>query len=239
MAFAATGLVLSVALVRETGGHAQYEARTEPSEGNLSQSEVFARTSLRDRDLSAASQAGFVNNLNDGMSWGLFPLFFAAAGMNLREIGWLAALYPGIWGIGQLFTGALSDRIGRKWLIAAGMWIQAAGIALVPASSSFVGFAAAAVLLGLGTAMVYPTLLAAISDVAQASWRASAVGVYRLWRDLGYAAGALFAGVTADALGVDRAIIAVACVTFVSGVVVAGRMRETLGASRGGKERPS
>jgi MFS family permease len=228
VAFVAVGLVLSIALVRETRGHAQHEGRASRSEPILSQSEIFARTSFRDRDLSTVSQAGFVNNLNDGMSWGLFPLFFAAAGMSLREIGWLAALYPGVWGVGQLFTGGLSDRIGRKWLIAAGLWVQAAGIALVPVSSSFAGFASAAVLLGLGTAMVYPTLLAAIGDVAHASWRASAVGVYRLWRDLGYAAGALVAGVTADALGLSAAISIVAAITLVSGVAVAVRMRETL-----------
>jgi len=227
VAFVAGGLVLSVALVRETRGHAQHEAHASGTAPILSQAEIFARTSFRDHDLSAVSQAGFANNLNDGMSWGLFPLFFAAAGMGLREIGWLAALYPAVWGVGQLFTGALSDRIGRKWLIASGLWVQAAGIALVPTSSSFAVFAIAAALLGVGTAMVYPTLLAAIGDVAHPSWRASAVGVYRLWRDLGYAAGALIAGVAADALGLAAAIWVVAAVTFLSGLVVAFRMSET------------
>jgi MFS family permease len=227
VAFVAGGLVLSIALVRETRGHAQHEAHASGTVPILSQTEVFARTSFRDRDLSAVSQAGFANNLNDGMSWGLFPLFFAAAGMGLREIGWLAALYPAVWGVGQLFTGALSDRIGRRWLIASGLWVQAAGIALVPTSSSFPVFATAAALLGVGTAMVYPTLLAAIGDVAHPSWRASAVGVYRLWRDLGYAAGALIAGVAADALGLAAAIGVVAAVTFLSGLVVAFRMSET------------
>lgn len=231
VAFVAVGLVLSIALVRETRGHAQHEAHASGSVPILSQAEIFARTSFRDRDLSAVSQAGFANNLNDGMSWGLFPLFFAAAGMGLREIGWLAALYPAVWGVGQLFTGALSDRIGRKWLIASGLWVQAAGIALVPTSSSFAVFAAAAALLGVGTAMVYPTLLAAIGDVAHPSWRASAVGVYRLWRDLGYAAGAVVAGVAADALGLAAAIWIVAAVTFLSGLTVAVRMSETLAAA--------
>jgi MFS family permease len=169
-----------------------------------------------------------VNNLNDGMAWGLFPLFFAAAGMSLSRIGWLAAIYPMVWGVGQLFTGALSDRLGRKWLIAGGLWVQAAGIALVALSNGFTGFAAGAAALGLGTAMVYPTLLAAISDVAHPSWRAGAVGVYRLWRDLGYAAGALVAGIAADRLGLAPAILCVAAVTFASGLVVAARMRETL-----------
>jgi MFS family permease len=231
--FVAAGLALSIGLVRETRGHAEHEAHASRSSPILSPREIFARTSFRDRDLSAVSQAGFANNLNDGMSWGLFPLFFAAAGMSLREIGWLAALYPAVWGVGQLFTGALSDRVGRKWLIAGGLWVQAAGIALVPASSSFAAFAAAAATLGLGTAMVYPTLLAAIGDVAHPSWRASAVGVYRLWRDLGYAAGALIAGVTADALGLAAAIGVVAAVTLLSGVVVAVRMRETRGIVEG------
>jgi MFS family permease len=162
------------------------------------------------------------------MAWGLFPLFFAAAQMNLGQIGTLAAIYPATWGITQLFTGAWSDRIGRKWLIASGMWIQAVGIAAVVVSSGFAGFAIGAVLLGIGTAMVYPTLLAAIGDVAHPSWRASSVGVYRLWRDLGYAVGALLAGVTADALGLPAAMWLVSALTFASGVVVAVRMSETL-----------
>jgi MFS family permease len=158
--------------------------------------------------------------------------------MSLREIGWLAALYPAVWGVGQLFTGAMSDRIGRKWLIVTGLWIQAAGIALVPLSAGAAGFAVGAVLLGVGTAMVYPTLLASIGDVAHPSWRASAIGVYRLWRDLGYAAGAVLAGVAADALGVEAAIVAVAGVTLLSGVVVAVRMRETLELPAGASRHP-
>jgi MFS family permease len=174
------------------------------------------------------SQAGLVNNLNDGMAWGLFPLFFSAARMDLRQIGVLAAVYPATWGASQLVTGALSDRVGRKWLIAFGMWTQAVGIAVVVRSASFAGFASGAALLGVGTAMVYPTLLAAIGDVAHPSWRASSVGVYRLWRDLGYAFGALLAGVTADALGLRAAMWLVAAITFASGVVVAVRMTETL-----------
>ena len=156
------------------------------------------------------SQAGLVNNLNDGMAWGLFPLFFIAAGMNFQQIGTLAAVYPATWGIGQLFTGAWSDRVGRKWLIAAGMWVQTFGIALVIVAQGFAGFAVGAALLGIGTAMVYPTLLAAIGDVAHPSWRASSVGVYRLWRDLGYAIGAVLAGLIADALGLPAAMSVVA-----------------------------
>jgi MFS family permease len=228
--FAVVGLILSVALVRETHGHARREARDRdmPREGQLSAREVFLRTSLGDRDLSSVSQAGLVNNLNDGMAWGLFPIFYAGVGLSLERIGWLAAIYPAVWGGAQLFTGALSDRLGRKWLIAGGMWVQAAGIALIVLWSRLPGFVAGSVLLGAGTAMVYPTLLAAIGDVAHPTWRASAVGVYRLWRDLGYAVGAVLAGATADLFGIEAAIWLVAAMTFVSGLIVALRMRETI-----------
>jgi MFS family permease len=227
--FVVAGFLLSALPVRETHGHAWHEARATlaGSSPELASGEIFARTSFRDRDLSAVSQAGLVNNLNDGMAWGLFPLLFASAGMRLDQIGVLAATYPAVWGLGQLATGGLSDRIGRKWLIAAGLWVQAAGIAVVALSSSYAFFGLGAVLLGAGTAMVYPTLLAAIGDVAHPSWRASAVGVYRLWRDLGYAIGALLAGVTADRLGVRPAVVLVAGVTAGSGVLVAWRLRET------------
>jgi MFS family permease len=227
IAFAVAGLALSALLVRETHGHAHHEASKQAEAPAMLQRQVFLRTSFTDRELSSVSQAGLVNNLNDGMAWGLFPLFFAAARMTLAQIGYLAAIYPAVWGMGQLFTGALSDRVGRKWMIVAGMWVQAAGIAVIVLTRVFAGFAVGGVLLGLGTAMVYPTLLAAIGDVAHPRWRASAVGVYRLWRDLGYAIGALVAGITADALGLDVAIWLVAAITFASGMVVAVRMRET------------
>jgi MFS family permease len=228
VAYVAFGLALSVFAVRETHHHAAHEAKThDRATGEVTQAQVFWRTTLLDRDLSAVTQAGLVNNLNDGMAWGLFPLFFAAAHMTLDRIGILVAIYPATWGLTQAFTGALSDAVGRKWLIASGMWVQAAAIGLVIASCGFVGFAAGAVLLGLGTAMVYPTLLAAIGDVAHPTWRASSVGVYRLWRDLGYAIGALVAGATADAFGLGPAMATVAVVTFASGLVVALRMRET------------
>jgi MFS family permease len=226
--FVAFGLALSAIVVRETKHHVLAEAKLhggEPSEVP-SQREVFWRTTLLDRNLSSVSQAGLVNNLNDGMAWGLFPLLFTAARLDLKQTGMLAAIYPATWGGAQLFTGAWSDRVGRKWLIATGMWVQAVGIVIVAAASAFAGFAVGAVLLGLGTAMVYPTLLAAIGDVAHPSWRASSVGVYRLWRDLGYAVGAVLAGVTADALGLVAAMWIVAALTFASGVVVAVRMRE-------------
>jgi len=221
--FVALGTLLSVLFVRETQGHVAVEAAGTVDPG-LSQREVFARTSLGDPDLSSVSQAGFVNNLNDGMAWGLFPLVFAAAGMSLAQIGWLAAIYPTVWGVGQLVTGAASDRYGRKPFIVAGMGVQAVGIALVATGASFAHFAVASALLGAGTAMVYPTLLAAIGDLAHPSWRASAVGVYRLWRDAGYAGGALLAGIIADAYGLTAAVWAVAALTLASGVVVAVRM---------------
>jgi MFS family permease len=235
VAFAALGLGLSAVVVRESKHHATHESKLQgelPPEGLPSQRETFWRTTLLDRNLSSVSQAGLVNNLNDGMAWGLFPLFFAAAGMSLEQIGLLAAIYPATWSVGQLFTGALSDRVGRKWLIAGGMWVQAVGIAFVILAGGFAGFATGGVLLGVGTAMVYPTLLAAIGDVAHPSWRASSVGVYRLWRDLGYAIGALVAGATADALGLSRAMWLVAALTFGSGLVVAVRMQETLQSRR-------
>jgi MFS family permease len=228
--FVAVGLALSVFLVRDTSSHVALEARQprlSASGITLTPGDVFWRTTIADRNLSTISQAGLVNNLNDGMAWGLFPLFLASAHMSLDRIGTLAAIYPATWGVGQLLTGALSDRVGRKWLIAGGMWIQAIGIGVVVESRSFAGFAAGDVLLGVGTAMVYPTLLAAIGDVAQPSWRASAVGVYRFWRDLGYAVGAVLAGITADAIGLAGAMWVVAAMTMASGVLAALRLDET------------
>jgi MFS family permease len=229
IAFVLLGLLLSVFAVRETRGHVALEsAATESNEMPPSQAEVFRRTTFTDRDLSSATQAGLVNNLNDGMAWGLFPLWFAARDMSLEQIGILAAAYPATSSIVQLATGAWSDRIGRKWLIAAGMWVQAAGIAIVLVADGMSEALPGALLLGIGTAMVYPTLLAAIGDVTHPTWRATSFGVYRLWRDLGYAFGAILAGLIADAFGLSAAIAAVAAVTFASGVVVALRMRETL-----------
>ncbi len=233
--FSVLGLLLSVFVVKETRAYVAKETEEHgvpdaSEQAAPTQREVFLRTSFTDPDLSSVSQAGFVNNLNDGMAWGLFPLVFAAAGMSLGQIGWLAALYPAVWGMGQLVTGAASDRIGRKGLIVAGMGTQAVGIGVVALSQDFAGFALSSVLLGLGTAMVYPTLLAAIGDVARPSWRASSVGVYRLWRDSGYAAGALAAGVIADVFSVSVAVWCVAGLTAASALVVQLRMRETLGA---------
>ncbi|MFC7847092.1 MFS transporter [Arthrobacter sp. NPDC057388] len=228
-AYIALGLALSVLTVRETRHHALLEAKAHVdahrhAHGGLTNREVFTLTSFRDRSLSAVSQAGMVNNLNDGLAWGLFPVLFAGSGLGVGQIGVLAAAYPAVWGAGQLFTGAASDRWGRKWLIVAGMLVQAAGLAIVAASHSFGPWLAAALLLGTGTAMVYPTLLAAIGDVAHPAWRARSVGVYRLWRDSGFAAGALLSGVLADLYGIPAAVGAVAALTAASGLVVAFRM---------------
>jgi MFS family permease len=231
-AYVALGLGLSLVFVRETHGHARAEAAAHAVQGDhaaLTTRQVSRLTSFGEPALSACSQAGMVNNLNDGLAWGIFPILFSRHGLSVGEIGVLAALYPAVWGAGQLFTGAQSDRVGRKWLIAAGMWVQAAAIGLVALGTTFAAWAVAAVVLGAGTAMVYPTLLAAIGDVAHPSWRARAVGVYRLWRDGGFAVGALLAGVLADRYGLTTAIWVVAALTAVSGVVVAVRLYETLG----------
>jgi MFS family permease len=238
--FVIVGLGLSFFLVRETQSHVTLESRlnSAPSEAPTAAA-IFWHTTIGDRTLSSISQAGLVNNLNDGMAWGLFPLFFAAAGMSLQRTAALAAIYPATWSLVQLGTGALSDRIGRKWLIASGMWMQAGGIAVIALSEAFFGFAAGAALLGVGTAMVYPTLLAGIGDVALPSWRASAIGVYRFWRDLGYAIGAVIAGVTADLLGLQGALWIVAGMTFLSGLIVAFRMKETLPSASIGQRKES
>jgi MFS family permease len=228
--FVVAGLFLSVFLVRETHKHVHRENRTLVENGfepaRISQWDIFKRTSLTDASLSSLSQAGLVKNLNDGMAWGLFPLLYAAVGLSLSEIGWLAGIYPAVWGIGQSFTGPMSDRIGRKWLIAAGMWVQALGIATIAVGNEFSVFLFGAVLLGVGAAMVYPTLPAAVGDIAHPTWRAGAIGVYRFWRDLGYAIGAVLAGVTADAFGVRASIWSIAALTFASGFLVVLWMRE-------------
>jgi MFS family permease len=214
--------------VKDTHGHAAHEARSSAIAAKaLTHAEIFQLTSWKDKNLSSATQAGLVNNLNDGLAWGLFPLIFASAGLGLKAIGVLAGLYPAVWGVAQLITGTLSDRLGRKWLIACGMWTQAAGIVAIALWWTYLGFAIGAVLLGVGTAMVYPTLLAAIGDVAHPAWRASAVGVYRLWRDFGYALGALIAGLVADLFGLSEAALVVAALTFASGLIVSVRMVET------------
>jgi MFS family permease len=245
--FALAGLLLSLLFVRESHGHARHEAAllahasgqtagSAPPAADAttdrprapSFKEIFLLTSWKNRTLFGISQAGLVNNLNDGLAWGLFPLFFAAGGLSIAQIGLLAGIYPGVWGTAQLLTGALSDRLGRKGMIVGGMMLQGITIGLLPLLQGFTWWVVAMVLLGLGTALVYPTLLAAVSDVAHPDWRASAVGVYRLWRDSGYAIGALLAGVLADLFGVSWAIGVIAGVTFLAGVIAQGVMAETL-----------
>ena len=257
IAFVAVGLGLSVVFIRETRGHARLEAEQgagwggepspsgspEPTHASLQPTpaspepehasvpgtrEILALSTWRHPVLSSASQAGLINNLNDGLAWGLFPLFFAASGLGVADIGWLIFVYPFTWGVLQLWTGAWSDRVGRKRLIAGGMLIQALALGTIAMANGFVGWLGAGALLGVGTAMVYPTLLAAVGDVAHPSWRGSAVGVYRLWRDSGYAVGGVMAGTLADAFGIRVAIGAVAVLTGLSGLLVALRMPETL-----------
>jgi len=188
--------------------------------------EIFRRTSFGDRNLFAASQAGLVNNLNDGMSWGIFPLFFAGFGLGVERIGILKAVYPATWGLLQVATGPLSDRWGRKGLIVAGMWVQAAALLLTALTREFQWWLLSSILLGLGTAMVYPSLIAAVSDASHPTWRARSLSVYRFWRDLGYAIGALSAGIIADFFGLSWAIGSIAAFTFLSGGVVAVMMQE-------------
>ena len=245
--FALAGLLLSLFFVRESQGHARHEAArlSAPAQSPAGErtptpdrtarvlevpsfKEIFLLTSWKNKTLFGVSQAGLVNNLNDGLAWGLFPLFFAAAGLRVEEIGLLAGIYPGVWCVTQLATGALSDRLGRKGMIVGGMLLQGVSIGLLLLVHGFAWWAAAMVLLGIGTALVYPTLLAAISDVAHPTWRASSVGVYRLWRDSGYAIGALLAGGLADLFGVSWAIGVIAGVTALSGVLAQLVMAETL-----------
>jgi len=232
LAFAAVGFGLSLVFVRETAGHVAREVadRNDIAGPLLTRWQVFARTTWGDRSLSAAVQAGLVNNLNEGMAWGLFPVYFALAGLDLATVGLLVATAPAVWGVGQLLTGALSDRIGRKWLIAGGQMTEAVGLLVIGLGDGVGVWALGSALFGAGTAMAYPTLIAAVSDVAHPSWRGAAVGVYRLWRDLGFAAGALLAGALADVFSIGFAILVVAGVTALSGVDVALRMRETLPA---------
>ncbi len=241
IAVAIAGLLLSVFGARETIDHARLESKLHDSaagatgEGSQARNisafslrEIFALASWKDRNLFSCSQAGLVNNLNDGMSWGIYPLFFASFGLGVAAIGTIKAIYPAAWGILQLFTGHLSDLWGRKRLIAAGMVVQAGGIWLTVQVPVYSAWIVGALLQGIGTAMVYPTLLAAIGDVAHPENRATIMGVYRFWRDLGYAVGALLSGIIADLFGMRAAIEVVSALTLLSGIQVAVRMRETL-----------
>lgn len=224
--YAAAGTILSILLVRDTRRHVQLEASGANNEGNvLSFRDVFARTSFGDPNLFAASQAGLIKNLNDGMSWGVFPLFYSAFGLGIERIGFLKAIYPTSWGLLQIATGPLSDRWGRKGLIVAGMWVQAAGLFLTAITRDFGWWITGSVLLGIGTAMVYPSLIAAVSDASHPTWRARSLSVYRFWRDLGYAIGAFAAGVIANLFSLSWAIASIAVLTFISGAVVAFVMK--------------
>lgn len=232
VAYAILGAALSILLVHDTRDHVRLETAGHAQQAApIGFREIFLLTSFKDRNLFAASQAGLVNNLNDGMSWGIFPLFFASFGLAVERIGLLKAVYPATWGILQIATGPLSDRWGRKGLIVAGMWVQAAGLFLTGATSHFEWWLVGSLLLGVGTAMVYPSLIAAVSDASHPSWRARSLSVYRFWRDLGYAIGALSAGLIADRFGLSAAIGSIAALTFISGVVVAVFMRERAAGS--------
>ena len=225
--YALIGTILSALVVRDTRHHVRVEAAGgEHKAQPLRFREIFAMTSWRNRNLFAACQAGLVNNLNDGMSWGIFPLFFTSLGLGVERIGILKAIYPIVWGCLQILTGPLSDRWGRKGLIVGGMWIQAAGLFLTGATIHFEWWIAGSALLGIGTAMVYPTLIAAVSDASQPTWRARSLSVYRFWRDLGYAIGALSAGLIADRFGFAAAIFVIAALTFASGAIAALAMQE-------------
>jgi MFS family permease len=234
IAFVAAGLALSFLFVRETTDHVALEAaghRPHPSAEGATTTpgtrDVFVLASWRHPALFGASQAGLVTNLKDGLAWGLFPIFFAAGGMSIGQIGTLAFIYPAMWGLLQLWTGGLSDRVGRKWLIAGGLALQGVALLLIGVVDGFWPWFITSALLGLGTALVYPTLLAAVADVAHPTWRGSAVGVYRLWRDSGYAFGALLAGFLADAFGLRPAILVIALIALASSAHVAVRMPET------------
>jgi MFS family permease len=223
-AIATAGVLISVYAVRDTGAHVAHEqlAHGDPTAKHRGLRAAFAKASWRDPVLRACSQAGLVNNLNDALAWGLVPLYLAAHGASVQQIGIVAAAYPLVWGAGQLATGWLSDQTGRKPLITAGMLVQAAALGLLVAGGGgFPASLAAAVLLGIGTAMVYPTLIAAVSDATQPRDRARTVGVYRFWRDFGFVAGALIAGIGADAASPRTAILVVAVLTAASGLLVA------------------
>ena len=230
LAFAALGLGLSTIFVRETQAYARHEASETAARADENDSfgVIFARTTWRDPTLAAVSQAGLVNNAVDGLAWGTLPLLFAANGLSVQAIGVLAALYPAVWCVGQLFAGAWSDRVGRKPLIVAGMALQGIALGLVAATTGFAPWAVGVVLVGMGTALVYPTLIAAVGDVAHPAWRATAVGVYRLWRDTGYVAGALVGGVVADLFDLRAAVMMIAGLSVLSGLVVLTRMQETI-----------
>lgn len=221
------GFALSL-IVKDTQAHIKLQASTSTKNTTLSAADIFKNTTYKNKNLSILTFSGLSTNLKDGMAWGLFPIFFASVGLSLSQIGLLVAIYPASWGFFQLFTGFLSDKIGRKKLIVGGMWLQAISLWMILLVNEYNTWIVAAILLGVGTAMVYPTLQASISDIADPSWRASSMGVYRFWRDSGYAFGALFAGILTDLLNVGWAIGLVAILPLSAGIIAAIRLRETL-----------
>ena len=225
--FASLGFLLSLLFVIDTHKHVAAEAKLSKPAKSRNILEIFATTSWKNKTLFSCSQAGMINNLNDGMVWGLLPIYFASFGAMVSKIGQLAAIYPAVWGFLQLVTGPMSDRFGRKWMIVTGMWVQAAGIVLIALWKTNLAWITGLVLLGIGTAQVYPTLIAAVSDVAHPTWRASSLGVYRFWRDAGYAIGAAVSGLIADFFGIIPAILSIGALTGISGIVAAVYMEET------------
>lgn len=226
--FAMSGLILSLFFVRETRGYALQEAAQHHQTGEkLSFWAIFRRVSWQNKAFFSLSQGGLVNNLNDVVIWGMLPLLAVSMGVSVAEAAAVGGTYLGVWGFSQLFTGALSDRIGRKPLVTGGLWVQSLGIALLVLGADSSAWLLAAIVMGLGTGMVYPTLLAAISDLAHPSWRASALGVYRLWRDSGYAFGALIGGLLADLFTIQVAVLVIAAFTAVSGAVTFFLLPET------------
>lgn len=227
IAIVLVGIFLSLG-VKETNQHLEYQVKhqTQTTE-SLKIMEIFLKTTWKDKNLSSVSIAGLSTNLKDGMAWGLLPIFLTARELSVVETGMVVAIYPAAWGIFQLFTGILSDRIGRKWLIVSGMWIQALSLLSFLLVDDFISWMVVAALLGVGTAMVYPTFAAVISDVAHPNWRATSMGIFRFWRDSGYAFGALLAGVITDILNVSWAIGLVAIIPFIAGCIAAKRLEET------------
>lgn len=233
IAYTIVGLLLSIFVVRDTRKFAQLEAiqvSTDETAHKPNLWWVFKETSFKNKNLFSVSQAGMINNLNDGMSWGVFPLLFMSMGVGLEGIGWIKAIYPVVWGLGQIVTGPLADKIGRKPLIVWGMLVQVLGHIIIgfewfePLTSGLIG----SIFLGIGTAMVYPALLAAVSDTANPTWRASSLGVYRFWRDMGYAIGALMAGIVGSFFGLEWAVHIAGFITLISGIIVWIRMKETI-----------
>lgn len=236
IAYTIIGLLLSIFVIRDTRRYAELEAHQIQKTTSGEQSHkpnlwwIFKETSFKNKNLFSISQAGLINNLNDGMSWGVFPLLFISLGVGLEGVGWIKAVYPVVWGVGQIVTGPLADKWGRKPLIVWGMFVQVLGHIVIglelfnPLIAGLIG----SVLLGLGTAMVYPALLAAVSDAAHPSWRASSLGVYRFWRDMGYAIGALMAGIVGAFFGLIWAVHIAGIITLFSGIIVWIRMKETI-----------